>query len=272
MPDIALAVATPGAAHLLPLEAVVELTDVLAVGPPPEAGQSVAGVALHRDQILPVFSLDVLLGEAAQGERSWEDRGWGGFVITGAGGRPCAIGVKRIDGVVRGADLAAPLDLAALLATLLPAQEAAAPAPVSAPLAVTRHLLVAVGGQGCAVPLGAVERVQAECRLGRAVGAEGTALAGIGAIEGRVLPVIDLRVLLGFADPGPAAGYVVVGTADSGRLILAVDRILGFRDIAKEALALPPGGAGPSVIAATADGSTWILSPSLITMSLGGAA
>jgi chemotaxis signal transduction protein len=273
MPEVALAVATPSAAYLLPLGAVVELTDMLAVGPPSEAGRMLAGMALHRDEILPVYSLDVLLGEAAHGERSWEDRDWGGFVIAQAGGRHCVIGVKRIDGVVRGPDLAAPLDLPALLREVLPPlEEMPAPALSSAPATTARYLLVAIGGQACALPLGAVERVQAECRTVRAAGAEGTALVGIGAVEGRVLPVIDLRALLGFASAVAPAGYVVTGTADIGRLVLAVDRVLGFRDIAKEVMAQPPSGADSSVVAATADGGIWILSPSLITTRLSGEA
>jgi chemotaxis signal transduction protein len=267
MTEKLLAVATPGAAYLLPLAAVVELTDTLSVGPPGDL-PCVAGLAIHRDETLPVYSLDVVLGEAMHGARSWEDRDWGGFVIARIGERHCALGVSRIIGLVREAEQPM-LDLPALLAPILPEAEPAAPAALPETAPSSRYLVAGIGGRRCALAVNVVERVLDSCRVVRAPCARGTALVGVGTIEGRVLPVIDLRLLLGCKATAPVTGYVVVATADIGRLILAVDQVLGLHDIADDTLDLPREGAPHSILAETPDGGTWVLSPSLITPTLG---
>ena len=267
MTEPLLAVATSHAAHLLPLASVVELTDMLPVGPGPADLPLLAGLAIHRDETLPVYSLDVVLGEAAHSGRSWEDRDWGGFVIARVGERCVALGVRWIVGLVREADRP-PLDLPTLLAPILPAYALAPPVDLPAPVPTSRYLVAGIGGRRCALPVTAVERVLEPCRVVRAPCARGTALIGVGTIEGRVLPVIDLRRLLGCPEAAPIAGHVVVATADVGRLILAVDQVFGLHDLADDALDLPPDGAPHSIFAVTRDGGTWVLSPSLIAPCL----
>jgi|GEM_PF-6135268 chemotaxis signal transduction protein len=267
MSELVLAVSTQHASHLLPLDIVVEVIDGLVVGPAPRPSAIQAGIAIHRGHPLPLYSLDVVLGLVAREARNWEDREWGGYVVARILGHRCVLGVARIEGLVRAPDPAAVLDLAGRLAARLPALESGASLEAPKPPAAARYLLAQIGGNPCALPVKSIERVQAGCRMVRAVGAEGMVLIGVGTVEGRVLPVVDLRALLGFPGAAAPAGYVVAATADIGRLILAVDRITGLRDIVDLTLDLPPEGA-PSCIIAVADyGRTWILSPSLVTIA-----
>src|ERR1700679_164996 len=119
-------IATATRPYTLPLEVIVQLSDTLALGPALAPNPAIAGCALYQDEMLPVVSLDVLLGESEPGERGWEDRGWGGFAVVAAAGRRCVLAVDRIGVLVRDADPAAMLDLGPLLAAILPEVEAPA--------------------------------------------------------------------------------------------------------------------------------------------------
>ncbi|MEI9981869.1 MAG: chemotaxis protein CheW [Aliidongia sp.] len=253
-------VSTPACTHVLPLDAIVELSDTLPVGPAAEPLPAVSGVALFRDEILPVISLDVLLGESLLGERGWEEREWGGFAVVAAGGRRCVLAVARIGRLVGDVDPAATLDLARLLAEALP--PAAEPElPPLAPLAAaSRYLLAEIGGRRCAFRLDTVERVQDECRIVRAPYRTGSLIAGVAAVEGRVLPVLDARALLGLNAATPPGGFVVAADAEFGRLIVAVDRIAGFHAIEDDALDAPLDGVPASAVAITGGQEIWILS------------
>src|ERR1700735_578750 len=151
------AVATAMRSHILPLDVIVLLSDTVAVGPAPVPMPDVAGLADFQGEMLPVVSLDVLLGESVQGERGWEDREWGGFALVAADGRRCILAVDRIGILVRDADPGTMLDLAPLLARILPAMDAPAPPP---PLDAgwPRSLLTDVAGQCCAFRLDGGER------------------------------------------------------------------------------------------------------------------
>jgi chemotaxis signal transduction protein len=260
MASMGFTVATPARSHILPLDAIVELSDTLAVGPAPTRTPTIAGTTYFRDEILPVISLDVLLGESEQGERGWEEREWGGFAVVTVGGRRCVLAVARIGVLARDAEPAAMLDLGALLAGIsLPADDPA-PAPVEPGGAWPRYLLVEIAGRRCALRLDTVERVQDECRIIRAPYRAGSVVAGVGAIEGRILPVLDARALLGLAAPAPAAGFVVLADAELGRLIVAVDRVLGPHAIDDGALQAPPEGLRVGAVAAVDGQEIWVLS------------
>jgi chemotaxis signal transduction protein len=266
---VALAVATAQSTHFLPLDLVVELSDTLTVGPASKASPLQAGIVIHRDDILPLYSLDVLLGEASHGERSWEDREWGGFVIAQIGGRAAALGVARVLGVVHPLAETPCLDVPALLAPILAPLAMSRKIELPPPPASTRYLVIGAAGRRCALPMHAVERVLASCRTGRAplaadAGARRSALVGIGSVDGRVLPAIDLGLLLGGDALGTPAGFVVT-RADALRMILIADRIWGLAEIPDQALG-PPPEAQPNVLAATdlgaEAGAMWILAPS----------
>lgn len=268
---LALAVATAQSTHFLPLDLVVELSDTLTVGPASKASPLQAGIVIHRDDIVPFYSLDVLLGEASQGERSWEDRDWGGFVIAQIEGRAAALGVMRVLGVVHPLAGTPCLDVSALLAPILAPLAMSRKIEPPPPPAATRYLVIGAGSRRCAVPMRAVERVLASCRTGRAplaAGVEGrrSPLVGVGSVDGRVLPAVDLGLLLGGEALSAAAGFVVV-TADAGRMILITDRIWGLAEIPDRALG-PPPEAQPSIVASlewgAEAGTLWVLAPSAL--------
>jgi chemotaxis signal transduction protein len=264
---LALAVATARSTHFLPLDLVVELSDTLTVGPASKASPLQAGIVIHRDDILPLYSLDVLLGEASHGERSWEDRDWGGFVIAQIGGRAAALGVARVVGVVHPLAGNPCLDVSALLAPVLAPLAMSRKIELPPPPAASRYLLIGASGRRCALPLRAVERVLASCRTGRAplaggAGVRRSPLVGVGSVDGRVLPAVDLGLLLG-GDALSAAGFVVI-VADAGRMILITDRVWGLVEIPDRALG-PPPEAQPNVVASSEEGAEagalWILTP-----------
>jgi chemotaxis signal transduction protein len=253
------AVATATRSHILPLDAIVQLSDTLALGPAPEPNPAIAGLALYHDEMLPVISLDVLLGESEPGERGWEDREWGGFAVVAAAGRRCVLAVDKIGILVRDAYPGTMLELGPLLAALLPEVEAPAPPPPAPDLGWTRYLLTEVGGQFCGFRLDAVDRVQDECRIIRAPHRAGSVVAGIGTVEGRVLPVLDARALLGFPATRPAGGFVVTAGSGAEHLIVAVDRVLGLRRIDEAALEPPPENSRIGAVGSSDGKAVWLL-------------
>jgi len=256
------AVATATRSHILPLDVIVQLSDTLAVGPAPEPIPSIAGLALYHDEMLPVVSLDVLLGESEQGMRGWEDREWGGFAVVAAAGRRCVLAVDRIGILVRDAYPGTMLELGPLLAAILPEVETPAPPPPAPDTGWPRYLLTDVAGNLCGFRLDAVDRVQDECRIVRAPHRPGSVVSGIGTVDGRVLPVLDARTLLGFPTARRAGGFVVTAGSGAEHLIVAVDRVLGLRKIYEESLAPPPDGSRIGAVAACDGRAVWLLTAS----------
>jgi len=104
-------------------------------------------------------------------------------------------------------------------------------------------LLCRVGAKVCGLPL---ERV---LETMRPLPAEPLAklasfVTGIALIRGRPTPVVDARKLLGSDSQLPPARYVTLGVGEQAALrvaALAVDAVLGVREVAAELLAGLPG-------------------------------
>jgi len=104
-------------------------------------------------------------------------------------------------------------------------------------------LLCRVGAKVCGLPL---ERV---LETMRPLPAEPLAklanfVTGIALIRGRPTPVVDARKLLGSDSEQPAARYVTLGVGEQAAprvAALAVDAVLGVREVTAELLAGLPG-------------------------------
>lgn len=115
-----------------------------------------------------------------------------------------------------------------------------------------------IEGQRYALHLPSVERVLPMVAMARLPNAPDVAL-GVINLHGRVIPVVDLRRRFGLPphDYGLSAHLLVVRTARR-TLAIAVEEVLGVREIATEAL-IPPDAVLPGIghvagIAALPDG------------------
>ncbi len=103
--------------------------------------------------------------------------------------------MKSVAGIAPGAAPERVVNLDALLADLLPDEapaEATEPPGVTETQAGARYLLVEHAAQACAFALEAVARIHARPPLLGVPGMAATSLAGIAAIAGRILPILDL--------------------------------------------------------------------------------
>lgn len=105
--------------------------------------------------------------------------------------------------------------------------------------AASRHLdlgLLRLAGVELAVPVDWVrEVVPCPRALGPSFGSH-TALIGSVGVRGDVIPVIDISVLVGFADTTGTGGTIVVLRHQGALLGLRVDSVLGLQRIARAAL------------------------------------
>jgi purine-binding chemotaxis protein CheW len=106
-----------------------------------------------------------------------------------------------------------------------------------------RLLVCRVGTKVCGVPLDRVIETM------RPLPAEPLAqmagfVSGLALIRGRPTPVVDARKLLGSHSEHPPERYVTLGMGEAAALrvaALAVDAVLGVRDVAAETLGNLPG-------------------------------
>ncbi|HEU5048714.1 MAG TPA: chemotaxis protein CheW [Gemmatimonadales bacterium] len=97
-------------------------------------------------------------------------------------------------------------------------------------------LLVAAGGRRVGLPVTQLEAVMDSTGVLRVPAAE-PALAGVAAVRGATLPVMNLSALLGVAGEGPAEVFVLVEVGGA-RLCLAVE---GAETLLRgEPMPLPP--------------------------------
>jgi chemotaxis signal transduction protein len=247
-----LAVETATSRELLPLDAVVELSETLSVVPIPDP--VFAGAVLHRRRLVPLISLDALLGRSASNGAS--------FVVVELDGRRCALSVNAVIGL--SAETENTVDLRSRLAELLPASQPTAPAPqqqTPSGITSTRYLLVELEGQTCAFALASVARIHTGCHVLKALA--GRTVVGVTAVGGRVLPVVDLARIIGIDAPRAMQYFVELKPATE-TFMVAVGRIVGIASIGQDAL-VRQADSGAISAAAQLDGKlVWILAASLI--------
>ncbi len=267
MPDAAaLLVETESARELLRLDDVIELSEPL----PVVAGEGIAapfaGTVAHRDAQLPLIDLDTLLGRPhADADKH------GALAIVAVDGRQYALAVKRVIGLSPGADPGHIVDLRALLADLPLAAEPVrvmpAPREPEAAAVSARYLLVELAGRTCAFELMSVVHLHADCQVLRAPNVGDGVAAGVTAIGGRVLPVVDLAARLGLAAKPAMTQFVELRLRPGETFVVAVERIVGIAAIRQDALARPGQESPISAVAQLGAKDVWVLTPSRIAES-----
>jgi purine-binding chemotaxis protein CheW len=210
-----LALTVAGRSYALPLDAVEAVTRLPATVAPATDGGSVSlGAMLWRGRALPLVSLSARLGLGATAGRRVAVLPAVGLVAERVGPvlrvSPEAIDpvprALRRDGVAAGFVRLGDGTLACLLSPQALAGPAGEP-PRKAPVTASSEpiVVVAIAGNAYGLPAGAVRRVQrvpdALTRLPRAP----DALAGMLAVRGGALPVLDLRRRLGLDEPDVSA-------------------------------------------------------------------
>ncbi|MHB8883829.1 MAG: chemotaxis protein CheW [Methylovirgula sp.] len=265
MPATALAVETAAAHALLPLDAVIELSDALPLVAIPDPEGLFAGGAFYGDALLPVTALDKLLGRPSS-----EASAQSAFVIVEVAGRRCVLAVKRVIGLTSGAAACEVVDLRSLLTNLLPrselprASESDPGSAKQAAAAATRYLLVELAGRTCAFTLISVAHIHPCSPVIQAPVVAGCCIAGVTAIGGRVLPVLDLAGLLRLPAHSAMTHFVELKSQEFGSFVVAVDAIHGIVPIAPDALLRPPEGSVISAVVQRGATLVWVLTASLI--------
>ncbi len=258
-----LAVETASSHDLLPLDIVIELRETLVIAAVPDPRPLLAGAAFYRDTLLPVISLDALLGRPQAGEG---DRG--AFVIVEFEGRRCALAVKRVIGM--SAESEHVTDLRPILTRLLPEPETArsfasmAPVEMPAQNEEARYLLAELAGRTCAFALLSVVHIHTACRVIQAPAGGRNMAVGVTAIGGRVLPVLDLAARLGLSFAPAAEHFIELKSPQTGTFVIAVDRIIGIAAIERDSLIAPPPGSPISAVALQGAHFIWIIDASSI--------
>jgi purine-binding chemotaxis protein CheW len=108
---------------------------------------------------------------------------------------------------------------------------------------IARLLICRVGAKVCGLPL---DRVLETMRPlpAEPLGQMASFVSGLALIRGRATPVVDARKLLGSSSEQPAARYVTLGTGEptAPRIAaLAVDAVLGVREVTADTLSSLPG-------------------------------
>jgi chemotaxis signal transduction protein len=263
--EAALAVETDRGVYYFPIEQIEALSDMLTVDEVPEPDPVFAGVAIHRSRAIPVLRLDRLLGHPAS------ESAPAAFVVVSAARQSFAIAVKRIGGLTF--DPHRRLSLPDLLAPFISsmtddaAVEAAAEERGVQPGA--RYLLVELAGQSCALSLDEVDRVQGECSIIPAP-MSGMKVAGLAAIGGAVLPLLDVAALLGLDHTDDkSCGYVVMSDRDVGSFAIPVGRLLRIVTIADAVMRPIAEDAALTAIAKHEGRTIWVLSAARLTQHAG---
>ena len=111
---------------------------------------------------------------------------------------------------------------------------------VDAPVdAVAEHVVLRVGGSRYAVPATAVAEVVEVPVLTRVPGLPGW-VVGVANWRGHVLPVIDLKPLLGVVPAALPSSARVVVVVDETEVGIVADAVLGLVDVPVELPELPP--------------------------------
>lgn len=265
-----LVVETAGGRERLSRYSVVELCEDLASVAVPDPRPLFQGAAFYRDQLLPIVSLDRLLGRMGQAPSADKV-----FVIVDVAGRLCALSVKSIIGMSN--EPASVIDLRALLLEYLPeeaeanASQRQRPAEQGEAEEGTRFLVTEAAGRACGFSLDSVVHIHAASAVIRAPSAQGAAPIGVAAIAGRVMPVLDLPDSLGLVQTARRQQFIEFTSPDDGNFAVAVDRVVGISSIAPSALLPAPRGSNISAVVSRSDASLlWIIDASSLAQSLQG--
>lgn len=193
-----LAFAAGGERLAMPADEVVEVIPSPATTRVPHAPASLRGLANVRGQVVPVVSLAALLGQNAGSE--------GRLVMLG-GAKPVGLLVDRVSALVEGDGTARLVQPRQLIDRAFTGLSARTSKPVSAierdtaesaqAVPTVALLAFSVAGQEFGLPLGEVREV---LRIPDGIAAlphGGEAIVGTASHRGRLVPLLDLRVLLG---------------------------------------------------------------------------
>ncbi len=251
----------------LPRYCVVELCESLATVAVPDPRPLFQGAAFYRDQLLPIVSLDRLLGRQEPSAAKV-------FVIVDVAGRLCALSVKSVVGMSN--EPAPIIDLRALLLEHLPeeTERHATRDQRSAETAAeegTRFLVTEAAGRPCGFSLDSVAHIHAASAVIRAPRTQGAAPIGVAAIAGRVMPVLDLPDSLGLGQGAERQQFIEFASASDGNFAVAVDRVVGISSIVPSALLPAPRGSNISAVVSREDASLlWIIDAVSLAQSLQG--
>ncbi len=266
----ALAVETATAIYRLPLARVVELRDSLPTIALPDPRRFFSGAAFCGETLLPI----ICLGALRDGSRA-DDEPSNAFVVVEAAGRRCVLAVKNVVGIAQAAGPGEVLDLAALLAEVLPESGADAPAPstlvAETQTAGAQYLLVEYAGQSCAFALDSIARIHAPQPLLRVPSTSATiSIAGVAAIGGRILPVLDLGAQFGLAaETREQSSLLELKSGQGETFAVAVDRILGLVLLTQDELVGAPEGTAIIALAKIDAKTVWVLAPPAIAEQAG---
>lgn len=264
-----LVVDTEHSRERLPLYSVVELCETLPVVAIPDPNRLFNRAAFYRDALIPVLSLDALLGQAS-GERQ------GAFVVVDLSGRRCALTVARVVGMSN--DPAAIVDLRSLLTEHLPESPSGSGAPVSTrsqSVAVdqeNRYLIVETAGRVCGFALDTVAHIHSAGRIAPTPPLSRARKIDVTAIGGRVLPVLHLAQELDLEETGRPQHFIEFKTSDEEAFVVAVDRVRGVSAIERKSLLAPPQGSKISAIVKNGPEAPmiWIVEPASLAMAAEG--
>ncbi|AWN47051.1 chemotaxis protein CheW [Methylobacterium terrae] len=280
-PVALLMLAVAGAPYALPLdevEAVVGLPGALA--PAPEGGAAALGMTTWRGRTLPLLSLPALLGRGpGAGRRAAVLRGVG--LVAERVGPVLRVPPEAIDpaprALRRGGLVAgfARRDAGSIPVCILSAQalvgEGERDFVRAAPVPATTEPVVVIdlAGERYGLPAGAVRAVMRAPETLARVPRAPEGVAGLLAVRGGALPVLDPRGCLGLP-PGPRDGRLVVIEAGGVRAGLLVDR--ATRLARPEAGAIRPApasrGAVATRVADLADGPLPLIDPAHLLAGL----
>jgi purine-binding chemotaxis protein CheW len=122
-------------------------------------------------------------------------------------------------------------------------------------------LIVTIGARACAIPLPHVAETMRPLPIEPMAGTPGF-VRGLSMIRGTPTPVVDLRALLENGEPSATYGRFVTMKLEERRVAIAVDGVVGVRNLASTALgALPPllGEVAADLIEAIGTGDAQLL-------------
>ena len=225
-------------------KAVSEVVTTPRITRVPQAPASLKGLANLRGKVVPILSVEALLGGAASGT--------GSRIIVLMGDDPVGLAVDRVsamrhieragdaEGAAQRAEADAPptrlLEFGPLIAAAfsgLSSRSAVARASPPTPTvdaapqeADLSFLQFELAGQAYALPLEQVREVTPAPRDAAALPHTDAAMVGVMPLRGELLPLVSMRLLLGLAPKGPeASDRVVVARLGDTSLGLVVDGV-----------------------------------------------
>jgi chemotaxis signal transduction protein len=245
----------------LPLYSVVELCETLPIVAVPDPNPLFHRAALYRDTLIPVVSLDALLGHPTSGGE--KD---GAFVAVDIVGRRCALSVVRVVGMSN--EPAAITDLRGLLLDQLPDGEA----EFTASSAIRRHvgvetqsrfLIVEAAGRVCGFALDSVAHIHPAGHVAPTPPLPHAQKLDVTALGGRVVPVLHLAQELDLQETARPQHFIEFKSKEAEAFVVAVDRVRGIAAIERKSLLAPPQGSKINAIVKNgADAPMiWIIDP-----------